>query len=440
MRYPLIAFVIFAVSACASSITPLPSSTVTPRAHPRPSMPESNLPDLPSAALPLPKQPPAHEIRVALNLNAPYADVTASGGAWAVYDYTGETLLASAGEGDVISVSSENGWVAVSAFGSTQSFQGGVIVRPDESTLMVFNGKRYRGQLILVANERRGLTVVNELAVEEYLRGVVPLEIGGDRAPEEIEAVAAQAIAARSYAYHLMNKANLYDVSATVQHQVYGGVDAERPLSDKAIARTRGLVVMYNGEIALTPYHSNSGGATASASEAWKSEGLPYLVSVSDIIPGTDRFYCEESPRFSWSRTFSAGGLVGVLNETLHRYSSAPKGGIKKVVNITEAGRTASGRVSRLIIETNRGKYTVNGSDIRSVLRSTGGGLLPSTKFQLKVERSSGAVTKLVINGNGNGHGVGMDQWGAISRARAGQDFVTILRTYYPGTTIGAVL
>ena len=77
---------------------------------------------------------------------------------------------------------------------------------------------------------------------------------------------------------------------------------------------------------------------------------------------------------------------------------------------------------------------------MRFVLRSVGGDLLPSTYFSLEpVIGRDGRLMQLTVRGTGNGHGVGMCQWGAIGRARAGQDVRTILRTYYPGTTLARV-
>jgi stage II sporulation protein D len=89
-------------------------------------------------------------------------------------------------------------------------------------------------------------------------------------------------------------------------------------------------------------------------------------------------------------------------------------------------------------IETETGRYTLRGNDVRYVLRPPGGEILNSTYFSLEPEHGpGGSLRRLVIRGNGWGHGIGMCQWGAIGRARAGQDFRTILRTYYPGTDLG---
>jgi len=102
-------------------------------------------------------------------------------------------------------------------------------------------------------------------------------------------------------------------------------------------------------------------------------------------------------------------------------------------------GRTPSDRVASISIQTARGNYVVRGNDIRFVLRTPSGGLLGSTYFTAETENDGGEVSRLVIHGGGSGHGIGMCQWGAIGRARAGQDYKTILTTYFPGTTVGRI-
>jgi stage II sporulation protein D len=104
------------------------------------------------------------------------------------------------------------------------------------------------------------------------------------------------------------------------------------------------------------------------------------------------------------------------------------------------ASRTPANRVAGLTIATDKGEYTVHGNDIRYVLRDPGGEILSSTYFSIdSSDERDGHLIKLTLRGGGNGHGVGMCQWGAIGRARAGQDFRSILATYYPGTTVGLV-
>jgi stage II sporulation protein D (peptidoglycan lytic transglycosylase) len=378
-------------------------------------------------------------VRIALAVGRGTARLYATGD-WTVYDATSGSVVARLHSDDSFAVEQRDGALVANGV-SIAATRGPLIARPSDATSFVgFDGHRYRGE-IGIAISGDGVSVINRVGVESYLRGVVPLEIGTDRTVTESAAVEAQAIAARSFAYTRMDDARPYDMLATTSDQVYGGVDAERPLSDAAVNATRNMVMMYDGKVINAPYHSNSGGVTAAASEVWRSGDEPYLVSVSDRIPGTDHYYGEESPRFRWTRTLDASALGALLDRYLPQYSSAPRGRVGTLQKITETGRTPSGRIAGLTFFTDRGSFTVRGNDVRFVLRASGGDILPSTLFTFEQSRDSdGRLSQLTIRGSGNGHGVGMDQWGAIARARAGQDVLTILHTYYPGTTIGRVI
>jgi stage II sporulation protein D len=314
-----------------------------------------------------------------------------------------------------------------------------VIIRPQgNSPYVLWNGKRYRGDLVITPSDS-GLLVVNRLSMDDYLRGVVPLEIG-NRTAAEFAAVQAQAVAARTYAYKHLNDTRGFDMYSTVQDQVYGGVDAEKPQSDTAIMTTRDVVVLYAGQPITTPYHSTCGGSTAAVSEVWYDQpDQPYLRPVSDRIPGTDHYYCDPSPRFSWTQNFDGAGLRAVMEKYLAAYTKAPKPGVGRITDVREQGRTPSGRMAALLVQTDSGAYTLRGNDIRFVLRDPKGAILNSTYFSFTRETSGGEVSALTVNGRGYGHGIGMCQWGAIGRARAGQNYRTILETYYPGTTVGRI-
>lgn len=308
----------------------------------------------------------------------------------------------------------------------------------NESDFITWAGKRYRGEIVISPSDT-GWVVVNRLTMDSYLRGVVPLEIG-NRTTAEFAAVQAQAVAARTYSYKHLNPTRAFDMYSTVQDQVYGGVDAEKPLPDSAIATTADVVVLYNGQPITTPYHSTCGGSTAAVSEVWYDQpDQPYLRPVSDRIPGSDHYYCDPSPRFSWSQSYDATSLRAVMEKYLSVYTNAPKSGIGKITDIREQGRTPSGRVAALTVQTQNGSYTLRGNDIRFVLRDPKGAIMNSTFFSFTEDKTAGEVTSFIVNGRGYGHGIGMCQWGAIGRARAGQNYRTILETYYPGTTIGRI-
>jgi len=382
-------------------------------------------------------------VRIALATSATQADFTFTG-SWVIHNRNSENVVMRGSSDAQVRVQMRGGrLVAIRDGSATSRYTGSFIVRSTTPGALVrYDGKRYRGEIVILPTDS-GMLVLNRLAVESYLRGVVPLEIG-DRKPGEEAAAQAQAVAARSYSYVHMAEAQgrAFDMYGTVQDQVYGGADAEKPIADDAVVATKDMVVKYAGKIINTPYHSTCGGSTAAVQEVWwKEPNQPYLQSVSDRIPGTNNFYCDPSPRFKWNATFQKDALKATLDKYLAQYSSGgPPGSVGSITGIRIEGRTPSDRVSAMTIRTTRGNYLVRGNDIRFVLRSPAGAILNSTYFTAETSTdASGEVETLTLNGGGNGHGIGMCQWGAIGRARAGQDYKTILTTYYPGTTVSRV-
>lgn len=315
--------------------------------------------------------------------------------------------------------------------------------RPGRDGLVRLGDRAYRGSLRAVPTDS-GILVVNTLPLEDYLLGVVPLELG-ERPASERAALEAQAIAARSFAITRLTAARSgsgrsrdYDLVAGTADQVYGGHSAEQPNASRAVQATRGLVLLYGGRVIVAPYHSTCGGETAAAQEVWRSDGVPYLRRVSDRMPGRDeRYYCDIAPRFYWERSLSGDELNAAVARYLSAYTRVPSGGPGAVRDIRVASRTPSGRVDELEIRAAAGDFRVRGNEARNVLRSASGETLPSPYFSVSATASSGGVSRVLFRGNGFGHGVGMCQWGAIGRARAGQGVRDILRTYFPGTTIG---
>ncbi len=297
---------------------------------------------------------------------------------------------------------------------------------PDSGGLAWWEGKRYRGELRFLAVDTAVL-VANILRIEDYLRGVVPLEIG-PRRPEEVAAIEAQAIAARSYAVvrALEGTTRPWDLTARPNDQAYGGVDAETALSDAAVRATSGLVLTWQGRVVRAPYHSTCGGHTAEPGEVFRGAVDTWVSGVPDLVPGTNRAWCEISPRFSWERRWSRAELTRLVQRQAG--ASAPG----EVSRVESSGTTRSGRVRGLTFSSARGTVTVTGNDLRFLLTTIGAGILPSTYFSATWSPTTG----LVLRGRGNGHGVGMCQWGAIARARSGVHAAEILRAYYPGTSV----
>lgn len=384
------------------------------------------------------------EALIALAGNATAARVTSTG-AWRVDEQGGRTLLVRGSGGEPWRVEQRGALLRIAGEGNdaTPWREGPFVARPAaEGTLLAFEGKRYRGELWFTPTDS-GILVVNRVRVEDYLRGVVPLELG-TRSEADRAALEAQAIAARSYSYarvpsgELLLPARGWHMVATVNNQVYGGVNVEHAVVDAAIRATAGLVLRFEGLLVDAPYYSSCGGRTASPREAWRTASQePYLQSVSDINPATGRAWCEISPRHEWTAEFDAHQLEEVARRALVAAGqSAPRG--TKVRNITVGEQLPSGRVGSLVVETDRGRVTLHLGEIRNVFRNARGAILSSTYFSVdRVARERGHLTGVALRGTGNGHGVGMCQWGAMARSRAGQDARTILRHYYPGTVVG---
>jgi stage II sporulation protein D len=153
---------------------------------------------------------------------------------------------------------------------------------------IVAQGHRYRGRLLVYLNDRGSLNLINELPLEQYLRGVVPSEMGPEEFPQ-VEALKAQAVAARTYALRNLGEfaREGYDICSSPRCQVYGGMDVEHPLSSRAVAETAGQVLLYQGELVDALYSSTCGGHTEDADVIFPLKQEPYLKGVPCIEAGT---------------------------------------------------------------------------------------------------------------------------------------------------------
>ena len=309
-------------------------------------------------------------------------------------------------------------------------------VNVTEGRFAMANGRRYRGR-VNVVRDPAGLTLMNRVPVEGYLAGVIGGEMGPRRSDER-QAMLAQAVVSRTFA--LKNRGRWegqgFDAWADVRDQVYTGVVGETGEVWDALRATRGEVIWYGGALIEAYFHSTCGSRTASVEEAFRTaRGRPYLRSVSDESGG-GHAYCDISPRFRWREEWDAATLRAILSRTLPAVMNAGGGGLQRITDVAVTGTTASGRVAELRIAFEHGDVQVPGSDVRAVLRPRPDQLLGSAAFQLSVTKDGGQVTRVIAAGAGWGHGVGLCQWGAVGRARAGQDYRTILTTYFPGTNV----
>ena len=193
--------------------------------------------------------------------------------------------------GRLAAVGLPGGWVVEEALSSmpgrvrlletTDDLTRATVLSADASDFLAVDGKTYRGSLEVRAGDL-GLTVVNILDVESYLRGVVPNELSPTAFPA-IEGLKAQAVAARTYV--LRNRGGYasrgYDICATPACQMYGGQSTEHPLSDQAVEQTRGIAAYHRGSLINALYTSTCGGHTENGSNIFEGEATPYLVGVT---------------------------------------------------------------------------------------------------------------------------------------------------------------
>lgn len=358
------------------------------------------------------------------------------GGQGGVAAVVGGQPVFTLGAGEQVTLASEGRAVLVDGGGAGPSrYESLTFVSLSAGRFATLGGKPYRG-VIEVTGRGGRVTAVNRVRVEDYLLGVVSLEMGR-RAANEAAALRAQAIVSRTYALRNRGRfrAEGYDLRATVADQAYGGVEAESPEGTAAVGATVGDVLTYDGELITALFHSTCGYATATPSEVFRSfSDVPYLRSVSDRRAGG--YYCDISPRFRWRVEWDGAALLHILRRTVPE-ALGIDGHVVDVVREVRVARTGrSGRVTELRVRVGSGEIPVYGPDIRAVLAAPDGRPLGSTAVQLSAESAGGELGRLTAAGAGWGHGVGMCQWGAVGRARAGQNHREILTTYFPGVRL----
>lgn len=304
----------------------------------------------------------------------------------------------------------------------------------DSGAPVRLNGRDYRGTLTISMVSTR-VMAVNLVGIEDYLRGVVGAEMGR-RTGEDREALRAQAIVSRTVAMRRAGQYRTrgYDLLSTVADQAYAGIGFETPVSDLAVAETAGQVLSFDGRLIDAFFHSTCAGRTAVGTEVYAGADRPYLRSIRDQDEH-GRIWCAISPRFRWQERWTGEALARTLRETLPTYG-VPAGIAASVQDIQVVDRTATGRVAHLALVGEGATHTVTGPVARLVLRTPDGSQLRSALFNLQVSREGGRIVQLVAEGSGAGHAVGMCQWGALARSRAGQTSRDILSAYFPGTEI----
>ena len=265
--------------------------------------------------------------------------------------------------------------------------------------------------LVQLVRRGKGLLVINEVDLEEYVKGVVPGEVSSAWHPEMLKV---QAVAARTYALyqHMLSASRDYDVAAGIQDQVYRGRQGIDARVEQAVESTRGLVVTHQGAPIYAAFSSTAAGLTEDAVIVW-SKDLPYL-------KGVECPFDVASPYYQWKAAFK----IDTLEKNLRQQGFA----VGTIATLTPLSHSRAGRVATLRMLHSKGELILRGEDLRKAVGYT---VVPSTQFTIE---SIGQ--EVVLSGYGAGHAVGLCQWGAKELAELGYSFSSILRYYYPGTEL----
>lgn len=358
------------------------------------------------------------------------------------------------------------------------------------------NPNPYPGELWL-ENRGSGLLVVNSVDFQEYLKRVLPSEMPVSFHPEALKA---QAVAARTYAFARQQQSNFWnpfgaDVDDSVSEQVYNNTRTH-PATNRAVDATRNQILTFQGAPIQSFFFSTSPGATASIEEVWMEQpAVPYLQGRTQTNPlsvsirgeaealaffqnwNPEGFYDAASPFWRWKLRLSREELEAMLSRTLPERArtappfvltpegplspDAPGFALGTLQQIRALKRTSGGYVTELEIQTSTGRFVVRReSHIRNLLRPnkgwTGGSdvalerwqggprlnfpSLPSAAFAIQEERNAqGQLLYITFWGGGFGHGVGMSQYGALGLALRGYNYRQILEHFYPGTSLTAL-
>ncbi len=342
------------------------------------------------------------------------------------------------------------------------SFAGKLILKSSSGTLNIadvpygvgwwWEGKEtrvYEGEINLYRNPDNKIQVVVNLPLEQYLKGVVPYEIGGD---SPLEALKVQAVAARSEAVVAL-QSELYsgpnhDLTSDVECQVFSGNHKRTLNSDKAVELTAGLVISENNRAINAYYSSNCGGHSELIKNVWPQRADPKTYRIAsddkqerrlldlgdnenakDWIFSQPAVYCNpnlntELP--SWSKK-NFRWKITQKKESISRMLSQGKN-LGLVLDIKALKRGKSGRIysARFVFE--KDSFDVQGElNIRQLWQ-------PALRSSCFIASKTDSM--FVLNGAGWGHGVGMCQSGAVAQAREGRDFISILKHYYPKTKL----
>ena len=329
--------------------------------------------------------------------------------------------------------------------------------RPGDPVVFLLVVAGGRGDRYLLPVEPDGLVLVNELYLEDYLKRVVPSEMPSSY---EKEALKAQAVCARTYAWRQIMANSYKDYGAHVddstKFQVYNNIETS-PNTDTAVNETYGKMVMYQGEVAEIYYFSTSCGHTTDGT-IWgaNQSDYPYLKGITVKEGGgsmdlTDNQTFEEYIKSCPDGFESEMGLYRWKTKLTSKQLQQKVTGIGNITKVSMKERSTGGIGKVLLVEGSTGSKEIRGEgQIRAMLGNqdleieqqngnilTGWYSLPSAFIVVESSQpDSDQVVTFTIYGGGYGHGLGMSQNGAQGMAKEGKNYKQILEFFFQGTEV----
>lgn len=286
--------------------------------------------------------------------------------------------------------------------------------------------------------------LVEHVALETYLPGVISRELLPNWS---LTAFKAQAIAARSYAMHERERSlkagEAFDLESSQLDQVYGGA-VDHAVANRAVAETRGMILTFQGHVLRAYYSSTCGGRPAAAKDVWPTtRGFEFnLDAPIQGVQGPETA-CGYSPRSTWSVARSREDISKRL-AAYGRDQNLAVRGLRLLVRIEPLNCTNDGRpTSYRLFDSDGAWYMLSAEQVRTGCNWIGTSGRPPVTAQTRVLSGDLTMTTkgtdFIIEGRGFGHGVGLCQYGAEGRARAGETAEQIVRHYYPGARLEKV-
>lgn len=350
----------------------------------------------------------------------------------------GNYAVATISEGNIV-LSDSTGVVICQGMG------GAEVKVISNGNMLSINDKLYRGNVIF-RPYNGAITVINEVMADDYLCGVVAGEMPSGW---PLEALKAQAVAARCFAFDNLGKHSSYgfDLCATTNCQVYGGVSAEKESTNRAVEETAGIIATYNGKVINALYGSSNGGYAEASENVWGGN-VAYFQTFKDEFEKTEEipsavWKVEMSPEEIKAELLDNGVDIGdIVNMEI--VSTSESGRVLEVKITGTAGTksyTKSYAKSFLGLRSQLYTITAPSGDSLTCITANGNKKVSGEYYVLTAngteKRTTGSGNnKYTISGRGFGHGVGMSQYGAYYMANQGLNYVDILTYYYKGVAI----